>query len=333
MRGTRTDHIVSVRDLAIGHQREQAILSRINLTVDRGEMVALIGRNGSGKTTLLKSMIGILAPLGGICLLDGRPLEEFSLPQRARQVSFVSSQLVQLPSLTVEELVSLGRMPYTGWTGRLSAQDRMLVSRALAEVQMEAFSARKLDCLSDGERQRALIARAFVQDTSLMVLDEPTAFLDIPNTFDLIRLLRRFVEAGRSIVYSTHDLETALQCADKLWVIHNREILEGAPEDLGLSGLFSELFSSSGVLYNTDTGRFLVPGRPRGKISLEGDRGEPGKWTRSALERLGFQISEKQALKVRIESTAEGLFWTCTGRNGTMRFDTLHSLARFLIHD
>jgi iron complex transport system ATP-binding protein len=333
MTGTRTDHIVSVRDFAIGHHREQAILSRINLTVDRGEMVALIGRNGSGKTTLLKSMIGLLAPLEGSCLLDGRPLEEFSLPQRSRQVSFVSSQLIQLPSLTVKELVSLGRMPYTGWTGRLSSQDRLLVSQALGEVQMEAFSERKLDCLSDGERQRALIARAFVQDTSLMVLDEPTAFLDIPNTFDLIRLLRRFVDAGRSIVYSTHDLETALHCADKLWVIHNGEILEGAPEDLGLSGLFSELFASSGIRYNTETGRFLVPGRSRGKISLEGEQGEPGKWTRNALERLGFQISEKQALNVRIESTSDGLYWTCAGRSRTRRFDSLHSLARFLIHD
>ena len=333
MTEARTHHIVSMTDLAIGHQRDQEILSRINLTVDRGEMVALIGRNGSGKTTLLKSMTGLLAPLGGSCLLDGRQLEEYSLPQRARKVSFVSSQLVQLPSLTVEELVSLGRMPYTGWTGRLSEKDRDLVSQALGEVRMKDFSARKLDCLSDGERQRALLARAFVQDTSLMVLDEPAAFLDIPNTFDLIRLLRRFAEAGRSIVYSTHDLETALHCADKLWVIFNGAILEGAPEDLGISGLFSELFSSSGIRYNPDTGRFLVPGRARGNISLEGERGEPGKWTRNALERLGYLISEKQVLKVRIESTAEGLYWICSGRGKARRFDTLHSLARFLIHD
>lgn len=333
MTGTGTDHIVSLKDFAIGHHQEQELLDRINLTVERGEMVALIGRNGSGKTTLLKSMLGLLAPLKGSCLLDGRPLEEFSLPQRAKKVSFVSSQLVRVPSLTVEELVSLGRMPYTGWTGSLSARDRNQVSHALGEVQLEAFKSRKLDCLSDGERQRALIARAFVQDTSLMVLDEPTAFLDIPNTFDLIRLLRRFADAGRSIVYSTHDLETALQCADRLWVIHEGEILEGAPEDLGLSGLFSKLFASSGIRYNTNTGRFQVPGSSRGKISLEGKEGEPEIWTRNTLERLGFHISEKQALKVRIESTAEGLQWICTGKKGTMRFTTLYSLARFLTHN
>ena len=157
-------------------------------------------------------------------------------------VSFVSSQVSQLPSLTVGELVALGRMPYTGWMGRLNQEDRNLVEQALEEVQMTTFEDRKLDCLSDGERQRAMIARAFVQDTPLMVLDEPTAFLDIPNTYDLIRLLSSFRDRGKSIVYSTHDLETAMQCADKLWVIHEGKILEGAPEDLGLSGLFNECF-------------------------------------------------------------------------------------------
>jgi iron complex transport system ATP-binding protein len=224
-------------------------------------------------------------------------------------------------------------MPYTGWMGRLSEEDHILVKQALREVRMAPFEERKLDCLSDGERQRAMIARAFVQDTPLMVLDEPTAFLDIPNTYDLIRLLSSFRERGRSIVYSTHDLETALQCADKMWVIHEGRILEGAPEDLGLSGLFNELFSSSGIRYDELTGRFLFSGKQRGVLSLEGVRDEPLIWTRNTLERLGYRIEEGASMKLIIEQRAQGYSWVFKKEGASTSFKNLYTLARFLIQE
>jgi iron complex transport system ATP-binding protein len=331
--GKLSEHIISLDRFAIGYQKDHALLSQLNLTVNRGEMVALIGRNGTGKSTLLKSLIGLLRPLEGNCMLEGRPLHEYTLLQRARTLSFVSSQITQLPSLTVGELVGLGRMPYTGWMGRLNQEDRKLVSQALREVQMTTFEDRKLDCLSDGERQRAMIARAFVQDTPLMILDEPTAFLDIPNTYDLIRLLSSFRERGRSIVYSTHDLETALQCADKLWVIHEGRILEGAPEDLGLSGLFNELFSSSGIRYDEHSGRFLFSGKQRGLLSLKGDGNEAGIWTRNALKRLGFHIEEGKSKQLIIETSEEGACWILRKEGTSTRFKNLYTLARFLMHE
>jgi iron complex transport system ATP-binding protein len=330
MSDTQADHIISLNRFTIGYQKENALLSQLNLTVNRGEMVALIGRNGTGKSTLLKSMIGLLAPLNGKCLLEGLPINEFALPQRARKLSFVSSQLTQLPSLTVGELVSLGRMPYTDWMGRLKPEDKLLVNKALDEVQMGPFEERKLECLSDGERQRAMIARAFAQDTSLMVLDEPTAFLDIPNTYELIRLLSRFRDGGRSIVYSTHDLETAMQCADKMWVIHEGKILEGAPEDLGMSGLFNELFSTSGISYDEQAGRFLFSGKERGRVSLEGADGTPLIWTRNALERLGYRIENKAEQLIKIESLSEGHSWILQKDGGSTHFENLYTLARFL---
>ena len=335
MAGLRSDHIISLDRFAIGYHKDYSILEHLDLTVNRGEMVALIGRNGTGKSTLLKSMIGLLTPLDGNCLLDGLPLGEYTLPQRAHRVSFVSSQLTQLPSLTVGELVSLGRMPYTGWMGRLSAEDRKLVRQALREVQMTAFEERKLENLSDGERQRAMIARAFVQDTPLMVLDEPTAFLDIPNTYELIRLLSSFRDGGRSIVYSTHDLETALRYADKLWVIHEGRILEGSPEDLGLSGLFGELFSASGIGYEDHTGRFLFSGNQRGVISIEGkpETEEAMIWTRKTLERLGYGISGGAALKLKIDTSANGYSWTIQKKGEVSTFKNLYTLARFLIQE
>ncbi len=333
MSHTQAEHIISLDRFAIGHHKENALLTQLNLTVNRGEMVALIGRNGSGKSTLLKSMIGLLEPLDGVCLLDGSPFSEYSLPQRARQVSFVSSQLTQLPALSVGELVSLGRMPYTGWMGRLTLQDRELIKQALDEVQMASFSERKLDCLSDGERQRVMIARAFVQDTPLMVLDEPTAFLDIPNTYDLIHLLSKFRDRGRSIVYSTHDLETAMQCADKMWVIHEGRILEGAPEDLGLLGIFNELFADSGIRYDEQAGKFLFSGKSRGGISLEGDQGKTLVWTRNTLERLGYRLENEAEHLIKIESSPEGYSWILQKQSETTSFKSLYTLARFLIQE
>ena len=326
-------HIVSLKSFAIGHEKGNALLRQLNLNVNRGEMVALIGRNGTGKSTLLKSMIGLISPLEGDCMLDGMPLQQYSLPSRARKVSFVSSHFDHLPALSVGELVALGRMPYTGWMGRLSPRDFSMISSALEEVRMGTFEDRMLDCLSDGERQRAMIARALVQDTPLMVLDEPTAFLDIPNTFELIRLLSKFRDNGRSIVYSTHDLETAMLCADKMWVIHGDRILEGAPEDLGITGLFSELFSSSGIRYDTQTGRFLFEGLQRGAIDLEGAGGEARIWTQNTLQRLGFVLDRGARLKIRIESKQDGYSWILLKDDESLRFTSLYYLARFLKED
>lgn len=331
MTDSPADHIISLDRFAIGYQKENALLSQLNLTVNRGEMVALIGRNGTGKSTLLKSMIGLLAPLEGVCLFDEKPFSEYTLPERARRVSFVSSQLTQLPSLTVGELVGLGRMPYTGWMGRLTTGDRVLIQQALDEVQMGPYAERKLEYLSDGERQRAMIARAFVQDTPLMVLDEPTAFLDIPNTYELIRLLSRFRDGGRSIVYSTHDLETAMQYADKMWVIHEGIILEGAPEDLGLSGLFNELFSASDIRYDEQAGKFLFSGKQKGSVSLEGESEELLIWTRNTLDRLGYSVEYGADLKINVESSPGGVSWILQKEGGFERFENLYTLARFLL--
>ena len=168
-----TDHITLLEEMAIGYENGQPLLNKVNLSIRAGEMVALIGRNGTGKSTLLKSMIGLVPLLGGTCYLDGTPLQMHEARERARRVSYVSSQVSQLPPVSVLELVALGRMPHTGWLGKLSEGDRHLIKQTLIEVQLESFVNRKLDHLSDGERQRAMIARAFVQNTPLMVLESP----------------------------------------------------------------------------------------------------------------------------------------------------------------
>ena len=333
MTDMQTNHIIALENLAIGYEKGNALLSGVNLSVRPGEMVALIGRNGTGKSTLLKSMIGLVPMMDGACYLDGAPLHSYDLRKRAQKVSYVSSQVSQLPSISVLELVTLGRMPHTGWMGRLEEQDRSMVTQALEEVQMGSFLNRKLDQLSDGERQRVMIARAFVQNTPLMVLDEPTAFLDIPNKYELIRLLSGFRDGGKSIVYSTHDLETAMMCADKLWVIHRGQILEGAPEDLGISGVFNSLFDTTGITFDEEVRRFKYTESPKGSIELSGKPENALNWTGSALERLGYDVKDGADSRIQVSYTEQGYGWILSHNKQTNSFENLYSLARFLIKE
>lgn len=325
------EHIISLENFSIGHQKESVLLGDLNLCVKPGEMVAVIGRNGTGKSTLLRSMIGLLPSLGGTCMLKGKAITQYDLPSRARLTSFVSSQSRELPSLSVGEMVALGRLPYTGWMGRLGPEDHARVEAALEEVRMSSFFHRKLDRLSDGERQRAMIARAFVQDTDLMVLDEPTAFLDIPNTFDLIRLLSSFRDGGKSIVYSTHDLETAMQCADKMWIIHEGFIYEGAPEDLGLSGLFDDLFSSSNISYEETNRRFILDRSVKGSIRLLAKENRTRLWTKNALERMGFRIQGEGDIEIEILHEGSAPEWILRKEDQIYKYSSIYMLARFLI--
>jgi len=327
------NHIIELKNLAIGHQKEEALLKDISLSVHPGEMVALIGRNGTGKSTLLKSMLGLIPLIQGVCYLDGALFDTYDLRDRARKVSFVSSHLSQLPSISVKELVSLGRMPFTGFMGRLTAQDHEFIDKSLMEVGLSSFAERKLEHLSDGERQRTMIARALAQDTPLMVLDEPTAFLDIPNKNELIQLLGGFRDSGKSIVYSTHDLDTAMHYADKIWVIHQGEILEGAPEDLGISGLFNTLFERSGIRYDLASKRFKYSTLAKGSIRLEGEKGVPYEWTRNALERLGYEVENSGSTMVKLDNHNGVNRWMLYQSDQSKAFDNLYNLARFLNKD
>jgi len=332
MEPANTDPIVNLEEMTIGYVPESVLLEGINLSVMPGELVALVGRNGTGKSTLLRSIMGLLPVMEGECRLFGASVRTYDLRRRARMVSYVSSQVPAMPSITVRELVSLGRMPHTGWTGRQNREDRDMVRKAVRELSIEHFLDRKVDQLSDGECHRAMIARAFSQDTPLMVLDEPTAFLDIPNKYELIRILSRLRDGGKSIIFSTHDLETAWLWADKFWVIHRGEIREGAPEDLGMRGVFDDLFADSGITFDRSERRFVPYFAPRGTVRLTGKGGAVMNWTRTALDRLGFKTDQDTGdPAIRITSQGEGYCWQVIRHQTEKTFDSIYSLARFLI--
>lgn len=325
--------LASAEDLAIGYKDGRPLLSGLRLHINRGEMVALIGRNGSGKSTLIRSLIGLIPCLEGESFIEGNRVRSIDLRTRAKKVSFVSSGVGALPSITVRELVSLGRMPYTGWRGRLRRGEHVLVEDAVREVGISDLIDRNMDELSDGERQRAMIARAIVQDTPLMVLDEPTAFLDLPNKYELIRLLTGYRDRGKGILYSTHDLESALMFADKLWVIRGPGIETGVPEDLGLTGLFDTLFGPSGITFDVETRRFRQPVSRRGFIRLSGTSDTAVAWTRNALERIGFDVSENALMELTIRNGPDSMVWDLITEKGEHSFRNIEMLVRFLIQE
>lgn len=322
--------MISLENISIGYRRDRALLSQVSLSAGEGEMVALVGRNGSGKSTLLRSVLGLLPLLQGRCQFSGVDLEQLDQKGRALAVSYVSSQVAGLPALTVRELVSLGRMPHTGWMGKLSASDRDMVDQMIHEVGMDQFRERSLDQLSDGERQRVMIARALVQDTPNVLLDEPAAYLDIPSKYELVRLLSLFRDRGKTIVYSTHDLETALMCADKFWVISENTIHEGSPEDLGLAGLFSQLFDHSGITFDLKSGRFTYAVPSKGTVILSGSKGEAFAWTRHLLQRIGYDLGPGD-IQITVEVLPrEKVCWIMKKEGREKRIYSLYNLARLL---
>ncbi len=211
---------LELKDLSIGYRRSAPICSGISATAHTADTIALIGGNGEGKTTLLRTIATILKPLGGEILIDGKGIHSISVERRASLVSIVTTEQIHTAYTTVKQLVSLGRVPYSNWAGALSGQDMEVVERAMELTSTLKLANHSLDALSDGQRQRVMIARALAQDTPIILLDEPTAFLDPKNRVKVIEMLRTLsTSEGKTIIYSTHEVDLALAHTSKSWEI------------------------------------------------------------------------------------------------------------------
>lgn len=209
--------IISLSQLSVGYTLSHPVISDINLELRSGQLACLIGENGIGKSTLLKTLTGFLPKLKGSLLLGNRDIESFSQRELARQVSIVLTQKPDVQNLTIEEIIGLGRSPYTGFFGRLRAEDCKVVDDAIATMGIDKLRGRMIQTLSDGERQKVMIAKALAQETSIILLDEPTAFLDFPSKAETFQSLQRMAhERDKLILLSTHDLELAVRFADSL---------------------------------------------------------------------------------------------------------------------
>lgn len=208
---------ITLSHLSVGYKVGHAVVSDINLTLQSGKLASLIGANGVGKSTLLKTLTGFLPKLEGSLLLDGKDISEFSQRALARQISIVLTQKPEVQNLTVEEIVGLGRSPYTGFFGKLHANDQQIVDESITAVGIEKLKNRMIQTLSDGERQKVMIAKALAQQTPIIFLDEPTAFLDFSSKVETFQLLQRMAhEMGKLVLLSTHDLELAVRFSDTL---------------------------------------------------------------------------------------------------------------------
>ena len=208
---------ITLEQLSVGYKGFSPVVTDINVEIKSGELTCLIGSNGIGKSTLLKTLTGFLPKLGGRLLLDGRDIDLLSQHERAKYISIVLTYKTDVQNLSVAEMVGMGRMPYTGFWGKLNADDREIVAEAINMVGINHLKDRMVQTLSDGERQKVMIAKALAQQTPIILLDEPTSFLDFPSKVEMLQLLHRLAKETDKVVFlSTHDLELALRIADRL---------------------------------------------------------------------------------------------------------------------
>lgn len=235
----------------------------LDLTAETGNLTCLIGPNGSGKSTLLRTLAGLQPALGGCIRIGGEELGKQSAARRARLIALVLTDRIEAPRLGVEDLVMLGRNPYTGWLGTPSEADRRIVREALAQVRLEAYAHRDIDELSDGERGRALIAKALAQDTPAILLDEPTAHLDLPGRVEIMLLLRTLARQTRkAVLISTHELDLALQTADRIWLLSpaGGGVRADTPRALAADGSIQAVFGSRSFEFTGEGGGIRVKG-------------------------------------------------------------------------
>ena len=290
---------IRLRDLSIGYpdkHNTKRVAEHLNASIHSGELTCLLGTNGVGKSTLLRTLSAFQPPLGGTIDLLDRPLFTYDDRQLATVIGVVLTEKSDIRNMTVEELVGLGRSPYTGFWGTLKEGDRRIVHEAIARVRIEPLTQRMVHTLSDGERQKVMIAKALAQETPIIFLDEPTAFLDFPSKVEVMQLLHNLTHTLQKTVFmSTHDLELALQIADKIWLMDRTNgIAIGTPEDLSLEGKLSSFFSRKGITYDTETGFFRIDTDYRREIHLHG-HGSRYAMVRKALQRNGIRADRHVA--------------------------------------
>jgi iron complex transport system ATP-binding protein len=270
-------------------------------------------------------------PLSGQVLLQGDDVSRLSPREIAKRLSIVLTERIDAGTITARELVALGRYPHTDWMNRLTAADHQIVDWAVRVVGASDLAERYVHELSDGERQKVLIARALAQEPLLMILDEPTAFLDLPRRVEIVHLLRSLAhETRRAILLATHDLDLALRTADQVWLLSPDGTLQiGAPEDLVLSGAVEQAFASAGVRFDLESGAFVALDDPIGAVRLTGDGAAAG-WAARALERGGYQIKPSSAQSVEVVLTDAKPRFRVSSNGTSETVDTLYQVLALL---
>lgn len=323
--------LVVGRDLSLGYgkgNRAKTVVRDLEFAVHPGQMTCLIGPNGSGKSTLLRAVSGLIAPLGGALTVGGMEPSRMRPSDLARTMALVLNERPANMGIRVEELVSLGRIPFADALGRLDDEDREAVRSAMEATSVAGLRGRHFGDLSDGERARVQVARALAQDAPLLLMDEPTAHLDWPHRIALCSLLLRLArERGKAVLLSTHEIDLALQMADQ-WILMAPGCppVCAAPEEIALRGHFEAAFGHGGFHLDARTGQLRLERSVSRPLRLEGS-GATRDWTAHALERHGWKLDGESGPFVHVGGDPSNPSWTHDGKRHESLAVLLHELA------
>lgn len=320
--------------LAIGYRskKKPQILHRdLSLSLHKGELNCILGPNGAGKSTLIKTLAGFKESLEGEVYIMNKPRKDQSFKSLSHLLSVVLTDRIQIPHTRVIDIVSMGRYPYTSILARFSREDQRLVLHALEQVGIKEMRNRYFDEISDGEKQKVMIAKALAQNTPVIILDEPTAFLDFPSKIEVMQILLCLAkETDKSILMSTHDVELALQVADKIWLMDKgKAIRTGAPEDLVLDNALNQFFEKDYIYFDEKTGTFLMKNKNEALIKTSGSQPYLF-WVNKALNRVGFNTTETGPANIHIEINGKSDILLISSDNTKTKFFTIEELVNFL---
>lgn len=249
--------VLKISNLSVGYQ--SPILSDINLSVNGGELISIIGRNGEGKSTLIKSICSFLPIIKGNIELDGKNLDEINQKELSKLISIVLTDKVQIPNTSVYDYVAFGRYPYTNWLGIEQNEDQESIQKAIDLCKIQHLSHKYYSELSDGEKQKVNIARAIAQDTPIIILDEPTAHLDVVNKVEVFKLLKQLThQTNKTIILSSHQIDIAFQLSDVIWLVHEGKLTSGTPQQIKETKLIEKLFENTGITFDLKTNSFSI---------------------------------------------------------------------------
>ena len=322
--------LIHTQSLAIGYiegRTNKVLQKNINLSLSSGEIISLMGQNGVGKTTFIKTLSGLHKGISGSVYHQDRLIDEISKSSLARQISVVLTEKPFAAHLSVIELIALGRHPYSNWLGRLSTSDKQAIDLAISQTNIDYLARKKLYQLSDGQFQKVMIARALAQETDLIILDEPTAHLDLSNKIEIMLLLKSIAGNGKGVLIATHDLQVSLQLSDRLWLFNfNRPILEGCPEDLILQGAIDQTLFPINNNIDLTTGTVKHLDERKGNVLLQGDP-TMVHWTAQALQRNGYAVNKDTPTSTTINCL--DCLWRLESKDTSTSFDSIENL---LIH-
>ncbi len=256
--------ILETRNLTVGYAKQNVampVASNININIQPGRLVCIIGANGVGKSTLLRTISGLQAKLSGEITIDGNEISVINPSNLAKYMSVVLTDRIPTGNMTVRELISIGRQPYTNWIGKLNADDHLKIDDAISMTDIAHLSNRKFYEISDGQLQAVLIARALAQDTPMIVLDEPSTHLDLVHKASLFRLLRTLAHDHRkAVLFSTHDIELAIRACDEVIVMTDERVIQEDVDSFIANKTFDRIFADSGISFDANNFKFNFDG-------------------------------------------------------------------------